>query len=81
MQLKEDLVAIWMDIHLPNSAGSLHELLLLSVPDKLLAGRNAGLVKSRDFHQVAAAYTAGSVKKVSGVAGHTDIDIGINKYL
>ena len=48
--------------------GSLHELLLLSVPDKLLAGRNAGLVKSRDFNQVAAAYTAGSVKKVSGAA-------------
>lgn len=46
------------------SRGSLHELLLLGVPDKLLAGRNAGLVKSRDFNQVAAAYTAGSVKKL-----------------
>ncbi|MPC11976.1 WD repeat-containing protein 73 [Portunus trituberculatus] len=46
------------------SRGSLHELLLLSVPDKLLAGRNAGLVKSRDFNQVAAAYTATSVKKL-----------------
>ncbi|KAG0716333.1 WD repeat-containing protein 73 [Chionoecetes opilio] len=45
------------------SRGSVHELWLLSVPDKLLAGRSAGLVNNRDFHLVAAGYTAGSVKK------------------
>lgn len=37
---------------------------MLSVPDKLLAGRSAGLVKNRDFNLVAAGYTNGSVKKV-----------------
>lgn len=47
------------------SSESLHELWLLSVPDKLLlTGKSAGLVKNRDFNLVAAGYTNGAVKKV-----------------
>lgn len=59
-------------VYKANDAGSLHELWLLSVPDKLLlAGRSAGLVKNRDFNLVAAGYTCGPVKRVCYVAGST----------
>lgn len=65
------------------SRSSLHELWLLSVPDKLLlAGRSAGLVKNRDFNLVAAGYTTGSVKKVVRVGSSVVVaeEGGIHLY-
>lgn len=71
---KMGCISIFISLYVckTNDAGSLHELWLLSVPDKLLlAGRSAGLVKNRDFNLVAAGYTCGPVKRVCYVAGST----------
>ncbi|XP_068236117.1 WD repeat-containing protein 73-like isoform X1 [Palaemon carinicauda] len=67
---------------LASSRGQHHEILELSVPKKIIAGKDSGLTRDRDFGVLTGGYTTGLVKRIlplqAGVV--TSESTGINFY-